>query len=277
MSVMVTYRGATEADDSEPHREIGARTDVLCETIFGPDASIFGRRDGNDLIRSVNRSIAAACSGSIGVVKVAGSGFERTSIIDSFTLPVRICGSASRINASKRKFEASGVVSREDAILGIINAHPGAAFVFCNGYTSRCARALADDAANFYNIGYMGGSLAIGWGLATARPDREIVVVDGDQNALMSCMKDHMATGAPGNLHWYVLNNGIGASVGTARSIELGAPIENSANVIRTIADKPGSFVYPRVRIGGANVEPEIGNAESLVAFSRRFRRFFES
>jgi len=226
MSVMVTYRGATEADDSEPHREIGARTDVLCETIFGPDASIFGRRDGNDLIRSVNRSIAAACSGSIGVVKVAGSGFERTSIVDSFTLPVRICGSASRINASKRKFEASGVVSREDAILGIINAHPGAAFVFCNGYTSRCAR---------------------------------------------------VATGAPGNLHWYVLNNGIGASVGTARSIELGAPIENSANVIRTIADKPGSFVYPRVRIGGANVEPEIGNAESLVAFSRRFRRFFES
>lgn len=169
------------------------------------------------------------------------------------------------------RIDTTREVTREDAIRAIIDAHPSAAIIFSNGYTSRCARAIADSAANFYNIGYMGGSLAIGWGLATSRPDREIVVVDGDQNALMSSMKDHMAAGAPGNLHWYVLNNGIGASVGTARSVPIRGPIENSATVTTTRPDEPGTFEYPRVR--GIDSTSTSGSLDTL---SKRFRGFFE-
>ena len=50
MAVMVTFRGATPADDSEPHQAIGRRTDALCDAIFGADGCVFGDRHGRALL-----------------------------------------------------------------------------------------------------------------------------------------------------------------------------------------------------------------------------------
>jgi thiamine pyrophosphate-dependent acetolactate synthase large subunit-like protein len=155
-------------------------------------------------------------------------------------------------------------MSREEAIRTIAARHPNAALLFCNGFTSRAARATVDHERAFYNIGYMGGTLAIGWGLAMSRPDVDVVVIDGDQNALMSAMKDQLAADYPPNLHWYILDNGIGASVGTSESLPLGAMYDDLARIVRTKPDEPGSFVFPRV----AATEP---NA-ALSTLALRFR-----
>lgn len=255
MAAMVTFRGATPADRSEPHQAIGRRTDALCDAIFGGEAVIRGNRYGTDLLRHVEISIAAARAGSIGVVKVAEAGFRKTY---RATLPPaqaagacldrRALRARKGIDSLDASLRSSTPLSRDEAIRAIAAQHPDAAMLYCNGYTSRAARALVDSPRNFYNIGYMGGTLAIAWGLAKSRPDLEVVVVDGDQNALMSQMKDHLAGDYPSNLHWYVLNNGIGASVGTSESLPLGAQYDDLARVIETRPDEPGAFAHPRVQ-----------------------------
>jgi hypothetical protein len=64
-------------------------------------------------------------------------------------------------------------VARKDAVDHIVERHPNAAIVFSNGFTARDAQAHADRLGNFYNVGYMGGSLAIGWGIAISNPQIE--------------------------------------------------------------------------------------------------------
>jgi hypothetical protein len=253
--VMVTFRGATHLDMSEPHQAIGRRTETLCEAIFGEDAVICGRRDGRGLAMEVDRAIEAAKAGAIGVVKVAEAGFRKTHLPTLRMAEHRAPAAPRRsIRAEKGAESLDSALrspvelARDDAIRTIAALHPDAALLFCNGYTSRAARALVDSPRNLYNIGYMGGTLAIGWGLAKSRPDLEVVVVDGDQNALMSAMKEQLAGDYPPNLHWYILDNGIGASVGTSESMPLPASIHDLARVVETRADEPGSFPHPRVR-----------------------------
>lgn len=271
MAVMVTYRGATPADDSEPHQAIGRRTDALCEAIFGPEACVAGDRTGRDLLDAVGASIDAAVAGGIGVVKVADSGFVKThrpELPPAGESPSRADAAFLRRTKGSASMQAPSPTgarpTRDEAIRAIAARHPGAALLFCNGYTARAARAIVDSPRCFYNIGYMGGTLAIGWGLARSRPDLEVVVVDGDQNALMSTMKDHLAADYPPNLHWYVLDNGIGASVGTSESVPLGCGITDLARVILTEPDEPGSFRHPRVRPLVAGV--------SVSSLARRFQ-----
>lgn len=264
MAVMVTFRGATPADESEPHQAIGRRTDALCDAIFGSEACIHGDRFGRNLGDEVRRSIDAALAGTIGVVKVADSGFRKTyraSAPAPEFMARRIDRGVLRrtkgVDSVPAALRSRSALGRDEAIRAIAAAHPNAALLFCNGYTSRAARAIVDSERNFYNIGYMGGTMAVAWGLAKARPDVEVVVVDGDQNALMSLMKDHLAGDYPRNLHWYILNNGIGASVGTSESIPLGEVYDDLARVIPTTADEPGTFGHPRVRaaVPGARLE----------------------
>jgi thiamine pyrophosphate-dependent acetolactate synthase large subunit-like protein len=88
--------------------------------------------------------------------------------------------------------------------------------VVANGYPSREACAVADRPENFYMIGSMGLAAAIGLGLTVARPDRAVVVFDGDGNLLMGlgvlgsvaalaparfvhCVFDNEAYGSTGN------------------------------------------------------------------------------
>jgi len=276
MAVMVTYRGATAADRSEPHQAIGRRTDRLCDAVFGEEAVICGRRDGRGLAEDVARSIEAARSGAIGVVKVAEAGLRKThrpvlrAADDRAPLaPRRALRATKGADSVDPALRSAVALTRDEAIRAIAALHPGAALLFCNGYTARAARAVADGPRNLYNIGYMGGTLAIGWGLAKARPDLEVVVVDGDQNALMSAMKEHLAADYPPNLHWYILDNGIGASVGTSESLPLPASCHDLARVLETRADEPGSFPHPRV---GA-----IAEGAPFSTLTARFRAWIES
>jgi hypothetical protein len=82
----------------------------------------------------------------------------------------------------------------------------------------------------------------------------------------------------PVNLYWYVLNNHVGASVGTAESIPL-APIYRSlARVIETIPDPPDSFPHPRVCARAANIvdDPPAGEKHNLASLARGFRAWVQ-
>ena len=82
--------------------------------------------------------------------------------------------------------EQGVLTSRSRAIGAVLDLLTDELLVVCNGFPSREAYALRDRPENFYMIGSMGLAPAIGLGVALARPDRRIVIFDGDGNVLMS-------------------------------------------------------------------------------------------
>ena len=91
----------------------------------------------------------------------------------------------------------------------------GTVCVHANGHIGRAAHAVRDRDECFYMIGSMGLAASIGLGLALARPERRVLVLDGDGNVLMNL--GTLATiGArrPPNLLHVCFDNGAHASTG---------------------------------------------------------------
>ena len=81
--------------------------------------------------------------------------------------------------------EEGVLTSRGRAIGAILNLLTDELLIVCNGFPSREAYTLRDRPENFYMIGSMGVAPSIALGVALARPDRTVVVFDGDGNVLM--------------------------------------------------------------------------------------------
>ncbi len=91
------------------------------------------------------------------------------------------------------------------------------------GFTGRALYALEDRANQFYMVGSMGCVSSLGLGLATARPDRRVVVIDGDGALLMRM--GALATNGyqmPKNLVHIVLDNGCHDSTGAQHTVSSG-------------------------------------------------------
>jgi thiamine pyrophosphate-dependent acetolactate synthase large subunit-like protein len=92
--------------------------------------------------------------------------------------------------------------------------------VACNGMIGREAFTYGDRPGNFYMIGSMGLALSIGFGVARSRPEKQVVVLDGDGNVLMGAgVLASVAAEGLGNLHHLVLDNEAHGSTGDQRTI----------------------------------------------------------
>ncbi len=101
---------------------------------------------------------------------------------------------------------------RARAIGEILEANSQAFVVLSNGLTSREAAHFHRSSRCFYMLHGMGEALAVGIGLAKARPDIEVVVIEGDYNALMGLASWSLMP-VP-NLEYYVLQNGVAETTG---------------------------------------------------------------
>lgn len=95
--------------------------------------------------------------------------------------------------------------SRPEAIRQILDAHPNAFVVLSNGLTTREAVHFHREDRCLYLIHAMGEALAVGVGLAQACLELEVVVIEGEGNALMGLAAWSLMPVS--NLHYYVLNN----------------------------------------------------------------------
>jgi phosphonopyruvate decarboxylase len=83
------------------------------------------------------------------------------------------------------------------------------------GYTSRELYALGDSPNQLYVVGAMGCASSVGLGLALARPDVRVTVIDGDGSALMRLgALPSIGYQRPPNLLHIVLDNGMHESTG---------------------------------------------------------------
>ena len=116
--------------------------------------------------------------------------------------------------------------TRADALRRLLDHTPpeeGTVVIATTGYTGRELFALADRPNHFYLVGSMGCATAVGLGLARARPDLRVVVIDGDGAALMR-MGTFATIGAQagGNLIHLLLDNQMHESTGGQPTVSPG-------------------------------------------------------
>lgn len=97
----------------------------------------------------------------------------------------------------------------EDALRAIADLRGDAIFV-PTMTQSPAWRTLAPDSPFVTCIGFMGGASTLGLGLALARPDRRVIVLDGDGSLLMQLGSLATIAGArPRNLLHVLFKNGV--------------------------------------------------------------------
>ena len=97
----------------------------------------------------------------------------------------------------------------EDALQAIAAAR-GDAVCVPTMTTSPAWRTIAPDDLSVGCVGFMGGASSLGLGLALARPDRRVLVFDGDGSLLMQLGSLATVAGAaPRNLVHFLFKNGV--------------------------------------------------------------------
>ena len=156
---------------------------------------------------------------------------------------------------------------RKDAIENIIENIEDE-LIICNiGVPSKELHAIKDRPENFYMIGSMGLASSIGLGLALTKPDKKIIVIDGDGSVLMN-LGSLVTVFAqnPTNLTWIVIDNGVYGSTGNqetyaqkidlleiAKSIGFDAHNWEDIDLKEIINNEKCSFIKFNVESGNSN------------------------
>lgn len=273
MPTVVTYRGNDMKDDSEPHQEIGKITAKLTNIVF--DGKVHGDRLGRGILKAADRMMEDTREGKPSALRLAPQAFRKVHPLrlsevefdteeyeQNYKNTVEKHGQGSNpINSEERLERDESLKMIHEVCVKLFG--PDYAGVYSNGFNARAAQGAIDRLGNFYNVGYMGGSLAVGWGMAKANPDLNVVVVDGDQNAMMGKMHEILASDYPDNLQWIIADNRHGTSVGVARSPMLPRWYSELAWIVNTIPEPPKTFKHPRVGKRGAYYDDDIAYMES--------------
>ncbi|MFQ6104444.1 MAG: thiamine pyrophosphate-dependent enzyme [Candidatus Glassbacteria bacterium] len=112
-------------------------------------------------------------------------------------------------------------MNRFEAIGTIIDLLEGdELLVHANGDISRESFQCKDRERNFYLLGSMGLASSVGLGLALSRPEKNVIILDGDGNILMG-FGNLALIGAlkPPNLTHVILDNGVYGTTGNQPTI----------------------------------------------------------
>ena len=204
--LIVSLRGDPEGPADEPqHALMGATTTRLLE-LMDIHWEYFPRSAPETALeRAVDHMERTGLAYCFVVRKDAVAGASAPAALASLNVAPSITQEPKASKASRREYLAALQAA----------AGPRDVFVSTTGYTSRELYALGDRPNQLDLVGAMGCASSVGLGLAIARPDVRVTVLDGDGAALMRL--GAMATigyrRAPNLLH-IVLDNGMHESTG---------------------------------------------------------------
>lgn len=112
----------------------------------------------------------------------------------------------------------------QDAIRAVTEKFPTSLYVSTCGFITRDLYNTADRPKNFYLVGSMGMAAPVGLGVALARPDKHVVVLDGDGSFAMNLSVLPMIAEQASDLVHVVLDNGLHESTGGQRPVHIGDP-----------------------------------------------------
>ena len=216
--VVCTHRGAAGVADEPQHALMGTITEKLFDTM-GIAWAMFPRELA-DVAPSLDRvdQYMQANSLPYGLIMHKGTCEAFPMAASAMPLPrarAVVSGSGHHRSRAQR-------VTRRAALECVLAASddPHTVVIATTGYTGRELYALADRPQHFYMVGSMGCASSLGLGLALARPDLRVLVIDGDGAALMRL--GNLATvGAyrPPNLLHVVLDNEAHDSTGAQATV----------------------------------------------------------
>jgi sulfopyruvate decarboxylase subunit beta len=165
------------------------------------------------------------------------------------------------------------VMTRLEAIRAIVDTVINEVLVANIGVPSKELYAARDRPENFYMLGSYTQTSAIGLGIAVARPDKKVIVIDGDGSLLGSALLPVIASVVPKNLTIVALDNGVFGSTGNQPRpgqdtadlalMAVGAGFVHSVTVHEpwelevALASKSGKgplFIHTRIRPGNSDV-----------------------
>ncbi|MCK9632768.1 MAG: sulfopyruvate decarboxylase subunit beta [Methanoregula sp.] len=210
------------------------------------------------------------------------------------------CSATCSSPANSRPFSLSyerdwriPVMTRYDAIRKIARHVTDEVLVSNIGVPSKELHAVNDRDENFYMLGSYTQASAIGLGIANVRPDKRVIVLDGDGSLLGSSILPVIAGTAPENLTIVALDNGVfgstgnqprpGADTADLRLMAIAAGFEYTWTVHEpkelesaffASAENGPSFIHVRINPGNRDV-PNI--PLSPVQIRDRFQSVFSS
>jgi phosphonopyruvate decarboxylase len=214
--LICTHRGAPDLRDEPQHELMGRITGDLLDTMQVPWMYF---PDTNEAIAPALAAVSAHAQ-----TEQRPYGFiMRKGTIAAHELkraPIPARAASSCIRASD--WSGQPRMSRATALAIICGHTPeaGTVVIATTGYAGRELYALADRPNQLYMVGSMGCASSFGLGLAQARPDLKVVVIDGDGAALMR-MGNLATIGTYGgdNLHHIVLDNEVHDSTGAQATV----------------------------------------------------------
>ena len=114
-----------------------------------------------------------------------------------------------------------------ETLMSLVDKEP---VIHANGYICRESFRSRDRDANFYMIGSMGLASSIGLGVALSRPEKKVIVLDGDGNVLMAMGTLAMiSAAAPKNFIHVVIDNEVYESTGSQKTFSNAIQLEEVA------------------------------------------------
>jgi len=209
--ILCTHRGEPGLNDEPQHELMGRITGPLFDALEIPWEPFPDREE--DIGPVLQRAVAWMDGEQRPYALIMRKGSVATQALLRDTVPAR--PPAAAMPASSRPGAEPG--TRREVLHRIIECSPEHACVVIatTGYTGRELYALADRPNHLYMVGSMGCASSIGLGLSLARPDLEVVVIDGDGAALMR-LGNFATVGsyAGGNFIHLLLDNGVHESTG---------------------------------------------------------------
>jgi sulfopyruvate decarboxylase subunit beta len=122
-------------------------------------------------------------------------------------------------------------MNRLEAIRIIVGSLKGdELLVHANGAIGRESFFCRNRKENFYLLGAMGLASSVGLGLALARPERRVIILDGDGNLLMGLGNLALIGAArPENLVHLVLDNRVYGTTGNQPTLSASVPLSEVA------------------------------------------------
>ncbi|MES1924630.1 phosphonopyruvate decarboxylase [Salinisphaera sp. T31B1] len=220
--LIVTWRGEPEIGDEPQHELMGRITPELLEAmeidweVFPDNAQAI-----DDVLARADRHMQA--TGRPYALVMRKNTVAPAPLVDRSS-PSQSRGAITFRPAPARSRRLPGV-SRRQALERLVESTDVGhdVLIASTGYAGRELYAVADRPNHLYMVGSMGCAPLLGLGLALARPDLRVIVIDGDGAALMRL--GGMATLAaygPTNLAHLLLDNGMHESTGGQATVAAG-------------------------------------------------------
>ncbi len=181
MIIITTHRGAPGVKDGPQHELMGQITGELFDTMQVPW----------ETFPNESAAIQPALQRALDYMQKEQRPYGfimRKGTVNAHKLKKNSIADVSSRKTKRKHFETNkDNPGRSEVLNRIISLTPEAETVVIatTGYTGRELFAIADRSNQLYMVGSMGCASSLGLGLALARPDLQVVIIDGDGAALM--------------------------------------------------------------------------------------------